>query len=168
MNECLVTNLFLELLRTQHSPHSATRSSSPHKCLTRPSLLSLTQRRPGYHRFYNEQLFSRQIQHAVATLKQVQCRPRGRGAGPPQNPPHRPSRTLGPPSRPWPSAAPRACLYRRNATADASGSGGECQPGVLFSWHSLRVREAVVLNSYDTAASADLFSDGHVPQIYLR
>ncbi|XP_042228401.1 guanine nucleotide exchange factor DBS-like isoform X1 [Homarus americanus] len=29
------------------------------------------QRRPGYHRFYNEQLFSRQIQHAVATLKQA-------------------------------------------------------------------------------------------------
>ncbi|XP_045623388.1 guanine nucleotide exchange factor DBS isoform X2 [Procambarus clarkii] len=28
-------------------------------------------RRPGYHRFYNEQLFSRQIQHAVATLKQA-------------------------------------------------------------------------------------------------
>ncbi|XP_050688471.1 guanine nucleotide exchange factor DBS-like isoform X3 [Eriocheir sinensis] len=28
-------------------------------------------RRPGLHRFYNEQLFSRQIQHAVATLKQA-------------------------------------------------------------------------------------------------
>nr|XP_027233822.1 guanine nucleotide exchange factor DBS-like [Penaeus vannamei] len=107
------------------------------------------QRRPGYHRFYNEQLFSRQIQHAVATLKQVQCRPRGRGAGPPQNPPHRPSRTLGPPSRPWPSAAPRACLYRRNATADASGSGGECQPGVLFSWHSLRGAPAPVCADID-------------------
>lgn len=148
------------MLRTQHSPHSATRSSSPHKCLTRPSLLSLTQRRPGYHRFYNEQLFSRQIQHAVATLKQVQCRPRGRGAGPPQEPPpplHRPSRTLGPPSRPWPSAAPRpACIVGmpRRTRAGVVVVGSAIR-GSLFSWHSSTVRKAVAQNSYDTVEATE-------------
>ncbi|KAG0713104.1 Guanine nucleotide exchange factor DBS [Chionoecetes opilio] len=46
-------------------------SSHDYETVVASDYILQIQRRPGNQRFYNEQLFSRQIQHAVATLKQA-------------------------------------------------------------------------------------------------